>query len=350
MTMKLFALMLFVVEALVAQSTVVGSRQFNGILDTAGTTLQNVRQGASNPSTCGQNPTGSTAGAVESFLNTSTSPAILYDCSAQTPNTWVARGVPLSSVSTNKGATLLYGPVTYTNVTYPTARAQAVAFGSTVSMYTVPANRRAWSGACGVLNQSNAAVLVYENYVPSGGSGSYVLSSSNTAAVSANFVVQITGIFLDAGDSLSLSVGAGSGQLLNAACHVIEFDATVPVRSIRVLGIPAGNATVYTATRTTLLGSTSPTIGALQFVFGTPLNYAAITNDATVTTNIGYYVPAGQSLGTSTMTSNGGLGAYLRSNNVGTGETPQMAIGDSIIFTSNVASAGGMYWINVYQP
>ena len=338
---------LIIAAAAISQtgSTIVGSRQFNGILDAAGTTLQNVRQGSTNPSTCGQNPTGSTAGAVESFLNTSTSPAILYDCSASAPNTWVARGVPLSSVSTSKGATLLYGPITFTNVTYPVVSKPAISFGATTALYTVPTNRKAWVAEVYMLNASSAAISpVYITYTPSGGSA--YLAQALTGVVN-SISSAVVGLIMPAQSTLAIQLGSGSGTAPNVWAYVVEFDASVPVSSAVVLGIASGTNTIFTATAPTFIGSANPSVGSLNLAITGGIPFGAATVESNTYTATYYYVPSGSSIGAATQIYPSTASGTSVRNTFYAAWNPLMATGDSIAFTSTGNEPNGMAWVNV---
>ncbi len=151
-------------------------------------------------------------------------------------------------------------------------------------LYTVPTGKRAYNnGSVGTITRF-AQVKIAGTY--------YRLITSTTTNVNAA-ASTYQGLVFEAGDIFSMNVTVNGG--LNVSAEVVEFDATSPLKSARLVGLSTGDNTLYTcpAGKTAYLAST---IGAY---FG---NFTA--NRITLISDSGgnrvwfaHLVPSGQAVG-----------------------------------------------------
>lgn len=257
---------------------------------------------------------------------------------------------PLSTLNVgqiaNFGSAVGMGPYTayMPNPTYPPAYVINSASTGDVDLYTVPANRRALLLGWVVSNPGSSANIYLETKI----SASYYRltnTASNQAwGVDEAIVTNSPPRVLNAGETASINTDTAG---LSVWLHLVEFDATSPLRSVTLTSFSAGDNTLYTVPAgksfevLPFFGGIDLTVNGRSRLFYS--NGTAGTRTLTV-----YAVPKG-SVASANNAINIGTLVQSTKVNVDTAIYGSLAPGDFIDVNLGSAAAGQMAWMNIIE-
>ena len=150
-----------------------------------------------------------------------------------------------------------------TGIKYPAARGNNLASGNN-DLYTVPANKRAMIASYSSYNQSGGTIIFFTQ-IKIGGVYYRVEANISLGTLGTASSSTTPHIFLEAAESIAVNTDLVG---LNINYKVIEFDATVPVKTIMKLAswasgdntlytVPAGKTAILLDTLLNLIGGVS---------------------------------------------------------------------------------------------
>lgn len=217
----------------------------------------------------------------------------------------------------------------------------------TTDLYTAPAGKRAIVFPCYGANCNTTAVNVTMS--PKLKSGGVYYAMSTTAAVigqgAAISAANKNGTFiLEPGESASVTVATSAVNTFGYS--IIEFDSTIPLKTARVNALGATNNTIYTCPSSTLAFILDLNG---QMDCGTSVGQLYLTNNSGSTASVNWYVlNSGGTIGNSYNVSGQAVVTTAASNLAGL-TAANLGAGDSIVISSNVATAGQVAWVNVLE-
>lgn len=215
----------------------------------------------------------------------------------------------------------------------------ALATGDT-DFYTCPAGKRAILLAARLSGTPAAGSVTgfLELHVAS---TFYRISSNLTVTTAQNFNFVVNIIILDATDKLAVNIATSTGASI--FWSVIEFDATAPIFTKRLIGPATGDNTLYTcpAGKSALLLPLSSNPGNSQGGMG-------LLSDAGGSRNWkGFAVPNGGASGTANQMFPTAAVAASVSNNQSL--VASLTAGDFIVVNVDTGAATQLAWINVVE-
>lgn len=242
------------------------------------------------------------------------------------------------------------------NGKYVLATSSAFTAWTTQDIYTAPTGRRAIITGYNVFN-ANGTAPNFRFFVKLGGSY-YFFTSTTTPSSLANAGAS-QGFILDPGESVSVWSDTTSSKT-PAWVSLIEFDSTVPLKSVRATNPSTATSTLYTVPTgvTALVLPINPLLqqGAAN---STPSVNATNNNGAASSLSL-FIVKNGQSAldtvnkvaSENAITQNAVTQNTLFANGASVGGLP-LNSGDSIQYwlksSISTGSAGGLLWVNVFE-
>ena len=242
----------------------------------------------------------------------------------------------------------IFGPNGGLNLTgfqYISAFQKGIAVGTT-DLYTAPAGKRAIVFPCYGANANTSAtnvsftpkIKISGNYYNIGGV-STIAQGAAIPTASRNGT-----IILEPGESASVTIATSAVNTFGFP--IIEFDSTIPLKTSKVTSVIAGNTTIYTCPSNTL-AFVLDTNG--QMAMGTQGGQLYYTNNSGgIRTRNWYMVNNGSSPGAGNNVS----GSAVISNtvfDVACLVGLSLGAGDTIVMSSNAATATQFCWVNVLE-
>lgn len=210
-------------------------------------------------------------------------------------------------------------------------------------LYTVPAGKRALF-LSGVTYQASGSTITIFPEVKI--SGTYYRLGTATA-VSTTVATILSGAaaggyIAEAGEILAVNSITANG--LNIWYNVVEFDNTVPLRTVKLLGLATGDQTLYTVpVNTTMIPYRT---GGGTGGWGDLITIIIATNGATPTIT-GNICSSGTTPGTGNKVyPSTAMTANTKNNGFG---VPSLSAGDFVNVNSSGTDATTMTWMNVYE-
>lgn len=178
-------------------------------------------------------------------------PAGLYQCSG------LGYWVPASNIVSQKNVVMLgsdnngqlipqtnlfFNGLPLTGVTFTSIQGYNLATGTTL-LYTSPPGKRTLLGQSGGWNPS-AGTITWGLEVTSGSFTQFITTAAVSVSTHTATAATATSIILEPGEQLSVVTATTAGLNITVAATV--FDATSPLKTIKLLGLAAGDNTLYT--------------------------------------------------------------------------------------------------------
>lgn len=206
-------------------------------------------------------------------------------------------------------------------------------------LYTCPTGKRCYVGQSITYNESGSNIPRVVKVKVSG--SYYPLTTALTVNNGFQGTATVIGYVLEAGESLSVTTTVANG--LNIIFEAVEFDATAPLKSVKVIGLTTGDNTIYTCPsgkRATLLPASC--------LLGGNLNRLSFVNDAGGSHSWYYHmVPSGQAVGSAYKFQS--ATAVSASTLSILGLAGQLAPGDFINVNISAGAATQIVWANLWE-
>lgn len=229
------------------------------------------------------------------------------------------------------------------NFTYINAFQSNMSTGTT-DFYTCPAGKRA-----AVYNFNATTTTGTSAVTPQFKSGGnyYELNSfvAGTGSISRN----TNCIILDSGESVACVVGTAG---VNVWFSIIEYDDDIPIKTVKVLSLSAGNNTVYTCPANTVAAPYWDNLVRNYdnnfIAAGSPQGVTYQNGSGTSRSIAIYCVPNGDSPGTANQMTNGTL-TVSNGNHSFNRPIPYLNAGDSFVINTDASTATQWVYVTVAE-
>lgn len=242
----------------------------------------------------------------------------------------------------------LSGGINLRNGIYVNATSSAITANVFSELYTAPTGRRALAASMYTYN-GTAGTINYRPYIKSSGIY-YAVGATTSVSAGVNGANSNMVIVLEPGESFSV---LSNTSAVNITANLIEYDASVPFKSIRAISPTNATSTLYTAPTGVSASVVSPSI-----FNGATFGNAVLWNNSTNVLSIKFYrVKSGQTavdgLNTIHPFSTSEAGANVNTFFAFPAAAPGILMnsGDSIQYASqtSLAGTGSLLWITVYE-